>query len=152
MLVCVSSHNFAHETAGAARIRHSLLPLIIEGQIVHGNLGQTMPREGGRASVVRNSNRDLTTSLRGALATKQSILPLRGEMDFFASLAMTALGRRASPPQTRHCPPDGLSYGLPFAGLIFYGGRGYTPRELDKSIKIKGLAEAKTFGGCFDAL
>src|SRR5260370_6447787 len=27
MLVCVSSHNFAHETAGAARTRHSLLPL-----------------------------------------------------------------------------------------------------------------------------
>src|SRR5712671_3796747 len=29
-------------------------------------------------------------SLRGALATKQSILPLRGEMDCFAALAMTA--------------------------------------------------------------
>ena len=27
MLVCVSSHKFAHETAGAARTRHSLLPL-----------------------------------------------------------------------------------------------------------------------------
>src|SRR5260370_13975948 len=27
MLVCVFSHNFAHETAGAARTRHSLLPL-----------------------------------------------------------------------------------------------------------------------------
>src|ERR1700680_3844544 len=55
MLVCVSSHNFAHETAGAARTRHSLLPLIIEGQIVHGNLGQTMPREGGRVFYHRHS-------------------------------------------------------------------------------------------------
>src|ERR1039458_244279 len=27
MLVCVFSTHFAHETAGAARIRHSLLPL-----------------------------------------------------------------------------------------------------------------------------
>jgi hypothetical protein len=27
---------------------------------------------------------------KGALATKQSILPFRGEMDCFASLAMTA--------------------------------------------------------------
>ena len=27
MLVCVSSHNFAHETAGAASTRHSLRPL-----------------------------------------------------------------------------------------------------------------------------
>jgi hypothetical protein len=28
MLVCVFSHNFARETAGAARTRHSLRPLI----------------------------------------------------------------------------------------------------------------------------
>jgi hypothetical protein len=27
MLVCVSLHTFAHETAGAARTRHSLRPL-----------------------------------------------------------------------------------------------------------------------------
>ena len=33
MLVCVSSHNFAHETAGAARTRHSLLPSFLKGQI-----------------------------------------------------------------------------------------------------------------------
>src|SRR5512132_1683499 len=31
MLVCVSSHNLAHETAGAARTRHSLLPLFFRG-------------------------------------------------------------------------------------------------------------------------
>jgi hypothetical protein len=36
---------------------------------------------------------DLTTSLRGALATKQSILSLRGEMDCFVAslLAMTVV-------------------------------------------------------------
>src|SRR4029079_1699582 len=33
------------------------------------------------------------TSLRGALATKQTILSLRGAMDFFAALAMTWMGR-----------------------------------------------------------
>ena len=33
------SHNFAHETAGAARIRHSLLPRF-EGQR-YANLGQS---------------------------------------------------------------------------------------------------------------
>ena len=31
MLVCVFSSHFAHETAGAARIRHSLLPLLRDG-------------------------------------------------------------------------------------------------------------------------
>jgi hypothetical protein len=32
MLVCVFLHNFAHETAGAARIRLSLRPLFAEGK------------------------------------------------------------------------------------------------------------------------
>src|SRR6266702_1580600 len=32
MLVCVSSHNFAHETAGAARTRSSLRPLFSKGE------------------------------------------------------------------------------------------------------------------------
>src|SRR6266436_3770161 len=52
----------------------------------------------------------------------------------------------------RLCQPFRLSYGLPFAGLIFYGARGYTPRELYNSIKIKGLAVGQTFGGRFDAV
>jgi len=34
--------------------------------------------------------------LRGANATKQSILPLRGEMDRFASLAMTTVHHRVT--------------------------------------------------------
>jgi hypothetical protein len=56
----------------------------------HGDLyrecaGDTAGGEGGTVSHM--------TSLRGALATKQSILSLRGEMDCFASLAMTGLAR-----------------------------------------------------------
>jgi hypothetical protein len=47
----LSLHNFAHETAGAARTRHSLLPLF-RGDRVYSNLGQIAPREGGRASAV----------------------------------------------------------------------------------------------------
>jgi hypothetical protein len=50
---------------------------------------------------------------KGALATKQSILSLRGEMDCFASLAMTVSGRarhtsnrRRPPPGRRIAPPD----------------------------------------------
>ncbi len=41
-----SSHNLAHETAGAARTRHSLLPLLWEkGRNVRSHLGQIVPRE-----------------------------------------------------------------------------------------------------------
>src|ERR1700754_53895 len=48
MLVCAFTTHFARETAGAARTRHSLLPLF--GGDVAANLGQTVPREGGSAS------------------------------------------------------------------------------------------------------
>src|SRR5438552_5089727 len=55
MLVCVSSHNFAHETAGAARTRHSLLPLLRERPFP-ANLGQIMPRECESAFCLRMLN------------------------------------------------------------------------------------------------
>jgi hypothetical protein len=42
---------FAHGTAGAARIRHSLLPRCFEGQR-NANLGRLPPRERGRVSAV----------------------------------------------------------------------------------------------------
>src|SRR6267154_845708 len=45
MLVCVSSHNFAHETAGAARIRHSPRPLITQGAKIQAQPGQIAPRD-----------------------------------------------------------------------------------------------------------
>jgi hypothetical protein len=39
MLVCVSFAQFAHETAGAARTRPSLRPLISEGKVFQQNSG-----------------------------------------------------------------------------------------------------------------
>jgi hypothetical protein len=45
MLVCVFLHNFARETAGAARIRHSPRPLILVARNVWANLGWIEPRE-----------------------------------------------------------------------------------------------------------
>src|ERR1700737_662128 len=39
MLVCVSLHNFAHETAGAARTRSSLHPRCFEGHETSHQLG-----------------------------------------------------------------------------------------------------------------
>jgi hypothetical protein len=47
------SHNFAHETAGAARIRHSLLPHF-RGTTT-GIARANQPRDRGRVSAVRNS-------------------------------------------------------------------------------------------------
>jgi hypothetical protein len=93
MLVCVFLHKFAHETAGAARTRLSLRPLVFEGDKVFAKLGQTVSRERERTSEIDSG---LTASLRGALlsaearlraeadAMKQSTLPLRRPMDCFA--------------------------------------------------------------------
>jgi hypothetical protein len=41
-----TSSTIAHETAGAARIRHSLRPLFEEGEEFPANLGRNTPREG----------------------------------------------------------------------------------------------------------
>ena len=45
MLVCVFLCDFAHETAGAARIRLSLRPLTGEGVTLMANLGRIAPRD-----------------------------------------------------------------------------------------------------------
>ena len=42
----------AHETAGAARIRHSLRPLTTEGGKFRANLGRIAPRERGFTTAV----------------------------------------------------------------------------------------------------
>src|ERR1700722_8808424 len=89
MLVCAFFCAVAHETAGAARIRHSLLPPF-------GGTTKRKPRA-GRAARTRtricclNRIKTPTASLRGALATKQSISPSKERMDCFAALAMTTL-------------------------------------------------------------
>src|SRR4051812_26470511 len=50
MLVCASLATIAHETAGAASPRHSLLPLV--GETSHANLGRRASRERETASAV----------------------------------------------------------------------------------------------------
>ena len=52
MLVCVFLHNFAHETAGAARIRLSLRPLFERARNFLADLGRIAPRERGAASAI----------------------------------------------------------------------------------------------------
>jgi len=46
MLMRALSVHIAHETAGAARIRHSLRPLTTEGEELPANLGRNASREG----------------------------------------------------------------------------------------------------------
>src|ERR1700675_3182441 len=89
MLVCVFLCIFAHETAGAARTRLSLRPLVLFRGWQSTQTSGTSCRE--------NVKLCLNSSLRGALATKQSILPLLGAMDFFAVRAMTLREGSARP-------------------------------------------------------
>jgi hypothetical protein len=73
-----STNQNAHETAGAAGIRHSPRP----------HLGGGFKQRLGRfASRGRSRTRNYVNVI--ASAAKQSILPLRREMDCFAALAMT---------------------------------------------------------------
>src|SRR5882724_7457601 len=85
MLVCAISRTIAHETAGAARTRCPPLPLWER---------MFMQTSGKACREIAKSYPDLTTSLRGALATKQSIPSLCGAMDCFAE---PVIGRRFAP-------------------------------------------------------
>src|SRR6202035_606617 len=77
----------AHETAGAPCTRHSRAPFVWRDAKLTANLEQSMLRECGAMSQCHSH---ASTSLRGALATKQSILafPVCCAMDCFAALAM----------------------------------------------------------------
>src|SRR4051812_21109862 len=53
MLMCAIYYRFAHETAGAARTRSSLLPLFSEERNDLQNFGRLAPRECGLTSSLR---------------------------------------------------------------------------------------------------
>src|SRR3954468_14554114 len=76
MLVCVSSHHLAHETAGAARTRSSLRPLIFSRVVRTTTRAPRAART--RTCVWANSFRDdaLAADLRCAIAHR-GILGLR---------------------------------------------------------------------------
>src|SRR5204863_3180037 len=97
MLMCALLLPIAHETAGAARIRHSLRPLFSKGEEFPANLGRIVPRE-RRGVFCRHCEPPGRAKARPMTGSaKQSILPLRGEMDCFVAslLAMTALHDKA---------------------------------------------------------
>jgi len=64
MLMCALLLPIAHETAGAARIRHSLRPLMIEGEEFPANLGRVASRE--REGVCLLLENQISPSFRGA--------------------------------------------------------------------------------------
>ena len=76
-----ASTPFAYETAGAARARHSLRPLVYGGTCFGRNSDAFVSREGGRPS------------LRGATATKQSMPPLAAPWIASRSLSSGAHSR-----------------------------------------------------------
>jgi hypothetical protein len=100
MLLRALSVHIAHETAGAARIGHSLRPLIFEGEMFKQNSRET------RGEIVKLC----FPSLRGALATtcppkfgerrrKQSILSLVAA--WIASRSLSS-GARSRDPMARN--------------------------------------------------
>src|ERR1700675_2638136 len=79
MLVCAFLHNFARETAGAARTRLSLRPLFEEGGKKQQTPGET--------------RRGIAKVYPAVIASeaKQSIAQQERKLDCFAALAMTVL-------------------------------------------------------------
>src|SRR6185369_7705754 len=66
MLMCALFLPIAHETAGAARIRHSLRPLFWEGVRIPAKLGRIASRERETISTVIASEAKQSISLRCA--------------------------------------------------------------------------------------
>src|SRR3954453_13180169 len=103
MLVCVFSHRFAHETAGAARTRHSPRPLVKEGGKRKAKLGRIGPRDRELMSIsviARSPCDDLSAVARRAKA----------EAIHLAAKRKNGLPRRCAPrndvvgPVSASCP------------------------------------------------
>ena len=85
--------HFAREAAGALGARHSPRPLLGE-RFMHDSGVSRRGIADLRVVVIARSDLSAVAQRAKAEATKQSILSLRGEMDCFASLAMTWKVRR----------------------------------------------------------
>jgi hypothetical protein len=79
------------------------------------------------ASAGRGRSAPPSTSLRGAKATKQSILPSRGEMDCLASLPLAMTEERAQPPSAAVIPRE--------------SGVSSTPRLIDSITAASGILD-----------
>jgi len=84
MLVCSFSALFAHEIAGAARIRHSLRPLDFwEARKIIANLGRIVPRERETISTSSRPSAQLRTTPGRQREMTQTPLPRLGVLRSF---------------------------------------------------------------------
>src|SRR6202163_1429271 len=94
MLVCVFLHNFAHETAGAARTRHSPRPLISRREttgITRAN-GAARSRSHVRHRHCEEHSCPPKPAFGRRRMRRSNPFFLCVALDCFASLAMTTLG------------------------------------------------------------
>ena len=104
MLVCASISTLHTRPRVLAGTRHSLLPLILRERTFSAKLGRRAPRDRG---ILSQMSPPVIAS-----EAKQSILSSCRDVDCFASLAMTLIGRAtpssASPPAYPVAPADAL--------------------------------------------
>ena|ERR1700710_415853 len=109
--------HIACETAGAARTRSSLRPLISERANEMQNFGQKMPRERGPMShhVIACNKRE--AFVQGSEATRQSILQREERPDCFVASLLAMTGRVLNPSPSLPNPP------FPLRRKTLYGAR-----------------------------
>src|SRR4029078_11093740 len=130
MLMCALFLPIAHETAGAARIRHSLRPLFGEGDELQANLGRNAPRERETVSAVIACDKREAFAQGSACdeAIHVTASGASGGMDCFASLAMTVsdlirFSRIIIPPWPHRLPSRLTEY------FLACQGRPYRPEK-----------------------
>ena len=94
--------NLAHETAGAARTRHSLLPPF--GRERNVSKARALSRRENAKShlLFENCMQNFFSSLRGAIATKQSIVPHVGRNGLLRFGRNNGWNRRVGKAQRAH--------------------------------------------------
>ena len=143
MLVCVSSHSFARETAGAARTRLSLRPLFSGGPNEQAK-PRAEPAARRRRCVFRRSI-DFTSPACGEEGSRQASSPR----------CLSARGSVNSPPSTRNARGgEGSGVGGVSADSVPERERVFAapPPAPDPSPPLRGRRGRRTYRSCAGAL
>jgi hypothetical protein len=107
----------AHETAGAARTRHSLRPLSSrEGQRIRKTSGNHVARTGTHVSSSLRANGSRECAPDDRLREAIHLSACRAMDCFVASAPRKDRKRAARIPPHRHCEPTGRAYARPMTG------------------------------------
>jgi hypothetical protein len=107
----------AHETAGAARTRHSLRPLSSrEGQRIRKTSGNHVARTGTHVSSSLRANGSRERAPDDRLREAIHLSACRAMDCFVASASRKDRERAARIPPHRHCEPTGRAYARPMTG------------------------------------